>query len=324
MRCSGWLLVFLAALIAYPCRGQGAEISLDQLRRMLEQSNLASEERRRLESQLRRLEAQRKKKIAEERKKAQQKSLKAIQQAFNEGKKAFDEKRYAVAYLHLSSVAECGLKSAASMAAEAKTKVLEMENMAKAKLDLAELSLLRGDATEAARLFLEVAQDFPHGEAAKRARSRLRAVKTTPAVAASLRYSEGKAHEDAENYKEALKIYDEVVERWPEELAALRAKVAAKKIRQDPEKRAMTREGVELEAERECPTLLNIAKNFLINGDKATARGKLGQVIEDYPGTSYADTAKAALDALSRGQVKVAMILLDPDPGDGKAPKTPD
>jgi len=320
MRNSGWLLAFLAALLAWPSPARAAGTSLDQLREMLERSGLSGNDRRKLESQLRKLEQRRKKKTTDERKKAQKESLAAIKKAFEEGKKAFEEQRYSSAYLHLSSVAGCGLKSAAKMAAEAKTKVLEMERMAKAKLDQAELLLLRGEAPEAAKVFLEVALEFPHGEASRRAKMRLRAVKTTPAVAASLRYSEGKAHEDAENYGQALKIYDEVVERWPEEIAALRAKVAARKVRQDPEKMEIAREALEYEAERACPTLLNLALNYLVNSDRPTARAKLDQVIRDYPDTTYAAQAKAALEALASEQVKLAKALLTLDPGGSEEP----
>ncbi len=314
MRGSGWLLALLAALVACPSPAR-AETSLEQLRRLINDSSIASEDRRKMESQLRRAEERRKKKTADKRKKAQKVSLEAVKEAFKKGKAAYEEQRYSVAYLHLSSVAACGLKGAAKMAAEARTKVRQMDGMARSKLDRAELLLLKGEAAAAAKVFLEIVRDFPHGEVAKRARNRLRAVKATPAVAASLRYSEGKAHEDAENYRQALKIYDEVVERWPDEIAALRAKVAARKIRRDPEKSAIAREALELDAERACPTLLNLAKNYLINDDRATARAKLNQIVQDYPGTSYAERATVVLKALAKGQVKPAMALLDLEPG---------
>jgi TolA-binding protein len=316
MRGSGWLLILLAALVACPSPARGANVNLEQLRRMLENSNATTENRKKAEKQLRKAEERRKKKTADERKKAQKLSLGALKKAFEKGKKAYDEQRYSVAYLHLSSVAGCGLKQAAKMAAEASKKVHQMDGMARSKLDQAEMLLLKGQATDAATAFLEIVRDFPYGEPAKRARRRLRAVKATPAVAASLRYLQGKAHEDAENYAQALRIYDEVVQRWPEEIAALRAKVAAKKIRQDPDKSEMAREALELDAERECPTLLNLAKNYLINDDRATARAKLNEVVQDYPGTSYAERATAALDALTKEKVKQAMALLDSDPGE--------
>lgn len=313
MRTSGWLLVSLAALVACPSPARGASSSWEQLQRLLN-SGSAADQRAKLEAQLRKIDQLRRKKRAEEHKKAQAASAKAVEEAFKKGKKAYEEQLYSVAYLHLSSVAACGLKKVAKKAAEARRMVVEIEGMARAKIDQAELLVLRGRATEAAKAFLEIVQDFPHGEPAKRARRRLLALRTTPAVAASLRYSQGKAHEDAENYGQALKIYDEVVQRWPDEIAALRAKVAARKVRQNPEKSAMAREALELDAERKCPTILNLAKNYLMNGDKATARAKLAQIVQDFPDTSYAEQATATLDALGRQQVKLALALLDLEP----------
>ncbi len=312
MRGSGWLLVLLAALVACPHPARGA--TLDQLQALIDRSSISQEAQKQLEDRLRKIDERRQKKTTEDRKKAQKASIEALKKAFEKGKKAYDEQQYSVAYLHLSSVARSGLKEAAKMAAEARTKVLEIERMAQARTAQAELLLLKGKAAEAAKAFLGIVQDFPHGEAANRARNRLRALRTTPAVVASLRYSEGKAHEDAEDYGQALKIYDEVVQRWPEEIDALRAKVAARKIRQDPDKLEMAREALELEAERECPTVLNLAKNFLINGDSATARVKLNQVVQDYPDTSYAEQATGVLEALGRGQLKLAQALLDLEP----------
>jgi TolA-binding protein len=330
MRCSAWLLVAFAALVAcpFPARGQtiirtgsGRSRNNDWRRKQLEKARKQAEQRKKTQEQIRKFEERRRKIKEEERKKAQEASSEAIKKAFDKGKEAYEEERYSVAYLHFSSVARCGLKDVAKMAAEARAKIAEIDGMAIAKLNQAEILLLKGSAAEAAKIFLEIVQDFPHGEPAKRARSRLRAVKSTPAVAASLRYSEGKSHDDAENYGEALNIYDEVVLRWPEEIAALRAKVAAKKIRQDPEKSEMAAEALELEAERRCPTIINIAMNFLINDDRDTARGKLDQIIQDYPGTTYAEQAIVALAAIAEERPKAALKILGLESDEEEEPK---
>ena len=318
MRGYGWFIVLLAALVACPRPARAVSSNWDRLRQLLNNSDIADSDRQRIEEQYRRINDQRKKQQAEARKASQKTSIEAIKEAFEKGKKAYEKQLYSEAYMHFSSVASCGAKEAAKMASEAKTRVLEIEGMAQAKLKRAELLLLKGEAAEAAKAFLEVVQDFPYGDAAKSAKARLLAIKITPAVAASLRYAEGKAHEDAESYGEALKIYDEVHKRWPDEIAALRAKVAARKIRQDPEKLEIAREALELEAERKCPTIINLAMNFLINEDAATAREQLNQVIRDYPGTSYAEQAAAALEAISNRRFELAQALLEIAPAGGR------
>jgi len=321
MRGSTWLMVVFAVLVASPSLALDSRYSNDWRRKQLEEARKEAEQRRKIQEQIRKIEERRRKIREAERKKAQKASIEAIKKAFEKGKTAYEEQLYSVAYLHFSSVSTCGVKEAAKMATEARTKVAEIEGMARAKLNEAEILLLKGQAAEAAKIFLEIAQDFPHGESAKRARSRLRAVKTTPAVAASLRYSQGKSHDDAENYGEALKIYDEVLLRWPEEIAALRAKVAARKIRQDPEKSEMANEALELEAERRCPTIINLAMNYLINDDRGSARARLNQVVQDYPGTSYAEQATAALEALTQEKPKIAIKLLGLESDEDEEPK---
>ncbi len=292
-------------------------------------SALTNAERRRvslIRGEIKRRKELRKSEKDKRRKEADKLSVEAIKAAFEKGKDAFQEERYAAAYLHFKSVASCGLGKAAKMAAEAKSKQLEIERMARDKLDEAEVLKLRRRQAEAAQVLVEVIESFPHCEAADQARTRLLGLKGTPSVAASLRYAEGKAQEDAESYAEALRVYDDVNRRWPGELAALRARVAARKIRADPEKTMLAREALQAEAERACPNLINMAWNYLANLSTLTAADdqdpkaiedirsrtvkKLQVVLRDYPGTTYAQLASAAVEALSENNVELARALL--------------
>ena len=145
MRSCRRLLLALAILVAWQAPAR-CGISRDQLRTLLDNAGIAGNARTAMEARLRRIDQRRKKKQAEERKKAKEMSLEAVKEAFEKGKKAYGEQLYSVAYLHFSSVASCGLGEAAKMAAEAKTKVIETEGMAGAKLESAELLLLKGEA----------------------------------------------------------------------------------------------------------------------------------------------------------------------------------
>lgn len=340
------LLVPLVILVASTGAGalslEGQGGNSDQWRRAQDARRRQEEARRRREEALRkqqeaieRLREERRKalekKRKEETKKAEKESAEAIKAAFKKGEEAFREQRYSAAYLHFGSVASCAAKSkdAADLVAKAKAKAVEIEAMAEAKLELGKVLMMKGQAKEAAAALLEVVENFGYCPAAKQARSLLQRLRSTPSVAASLRYSDGKAQEDAENYLEALKIYDEVIRRWPDELAALRARVAAKKVRRDPEKMATTREALEEDADRRCPTLIAMAKSFLMNlealaaskGDseaaaelKLQAAEKLRSVTRDYPGTAYAERAAKATEALSKNDIGGAKSLLDAKP----------
>jgi TolA-binding protein len=310
--------------------------SQDARRRQEEARRRQEEALRRRREEIERLREQRRKELdkrrKEDTKKAEKESAEAIKAAFKKGEEAFREQRYSAAYLHFSSVASCASKSkdSAALVAKAKAKAVEIEAMAEEKYQLGKVLMMKGQSKEAAAALLEVAESFGYCPAAKRARSLLLRLRSTPSVAASLRYSDGKAQEDAENYLEALRIYDEVMRRWPDELAALRARVASKKVRRDPEKMATRREAFEEDADRRCPTLIAMAKSFLMNlevlaaskGDvseaaaelKLQAAEKLQRVIREYPGTTYAKRAAKAAEALSKNDIVGAKALLDAEP----------
>lgn len=260
-----------------------------------------------------------------------QESVTTVKEAYKKGEEAYREQRYAAAFLHFSSVASCkSSKGTADTIAKARAKALEIEAMAEEKLELAKVLMKRHQPAEAADALLEVVENFGYCPSAGQARTLLIRLRSTPSVAASLRHAEGKAQEDAENYLDALRIYDEVAKRWPDELAAWRARVAAKKLRRDPEKMAFARESLEAEAERKCPTLITMAKSFLMNLEalkasktpdaeamaeiKLQAVEKLQIVIREYPATPYAKRASEALKVLSKGKTAQAMSLLDKEP----------
>lgn len=304
------IIIALASTTA-PASAQDWRKAIDSY---LSRSGLSSGQQQAVWNAVKRVEREREKHLQKQRKEDQKKSMEYIKDAFERGKKAFEERRYSAAYLHFMDVAKSALGPAAKMAAEAKTKALEIEAMALARLEQAKVFLLQNQPLPAAELLQQIAVEFPFCDAAGQAKSRLQSLRSIPSVAASMRYGEGKAQEDAEIFGEALAIYDQVVQKWPGELAALRARVAAEAIRRDATKMAAVTESKLLEADRACPTLINIAKSFMMNyeGLKKTespdpdaltelrlqATEKLNQVVREYPGTKYAQEAAELLEAI--------------------------
>jgi tetratricopeptide (TPR) repeat protein len=253
-----------------------------EIQRQREALRAAREKRRQQEAQARKQDAIKQ-------------SKQVAADAMTKGEEAYKESRYAAAYLYYKDAAA---GPDAKRAAEARKRIAEIEAMARRKLVEADVLIRRRRRTQAVEVLKQLIESFPYCEAARTARDKLLRLSNMPSVRADIRFAEGEAQEQAENYHEALKIYDEVRRQWPEELAALRARVAADRIRSDPDKMAWVREAMEAEAERECPMLLNLAKNYLMNDDTARAREKLQKVVEDFPGTTYAEDARAMLDAL--------------------------
>lgn len=313
-RCRMYSWGILAGLLLAACAEAGAAVDRAAIRELLARFGLDNQQQNSVQNQLQQIEQRRQQEIEKRRKEDVQKSLAMIKEAFEKGKKAYQEQRYSAAYLHFLDVASCSLKEAAKMAAEAKEKVLEIEAMALAKLEQAQVLILRGKHVEAVEILISIIESFPYCEAAAQAKSRLATLRNMPSVASAIRYNEGKSQEDAENYAAALKIYDEVAQRWPGEIAGLRAKMAAEAIRKDPEKMKQVEEAMRSDAERVAPTLITMARNFIMNMEnlrlsgaadpkaleelRSQAAGKLKIVVTDYPGTTYAEEAKELLAAL--------------------------
>jgi hypothetical protein len=304
-------ILFVAASAA----PHAAAADWGQVNTWLRNSGLDRNQQNSIRKRIKQIENQRNKRLSQQRKASNKKSLQAIKAAYNKGKKAYQEKRYSAAYLHFQEVASCGIKSAARMAADAKSKVLEIEAMALGRLEQAKLLMLQSQPLQAAELLQEIAAEYPYCDAASQARQRLQSLRSIPSVAASMRYAEGKAQDEAEGYGAALSIYEEVMRRWPRELAALRAKVAAAAIRADPEKMEIVKESKGIEADRVCPTLLNLARSFIMNYEsekgaenpdgalmkelRLQAIERLNKVIADFPDSSYAKEAALLLAKLN-------------------------
>jgi len=290
-------------------QASASDVDWGRVNSMMEKSGYTQAQRNNIQKALKDIEARRKQERDRQRKEGEKRSLAAVKELYEKAQKAYKEQRYSAAYLYYSSVAASDLNEAAQMASEARAKVLEIEAMALGKVEEAVVLRMKKRPTEAADALVSVVEGFPYTEAAKRARRDLRALKSMPRVTAALRFAEGKAEEDAENYGGAVTIYEEVIRRWPEELAALRAREAMRKIKEDPEKARWVEEARQLEADRKCPTLLNHARNYILNSNNAKtpeersallsqAREKLNEVVREFPGTSYAEEAQRLLDGL--------------------------
>jgi hypothetical protein len=195
------------------------------------------------------------------------------------------------------------------MVQEARAKVLEIEAMAQGKVEEAEILMRARQEAAAAEILIGVVEGFPYTEAAKRAKSRLRSLMSYPRVAAGMRFSEAKAQEDAENYGEAVRIYEEVARRWPRTVPALKAEACLKRLKADPEKMAVIEAAKLVEAERVCPSLLTTAKNFIVNAENtesdqdrreflSKARERLDRIVTEYSASTYAEEARTLLERM--------------------------
>jgi outer membrane protein assembly factor BamD (BamD/ComL family) len=107
----------------------------------------------------------------------------------------------------------------------------------------------------------------------------------------------GKAEEKIakEDYADGLKALDEIAARHAGTPLGEKAKTRAAELRSD--KKIATAEREQL-AERYCRGRLSMGKSFAASGNPDLARAKFQEILDKFPGTSWAEKAQAELDKL--------------------------
>ncbi len=166
--------------------------------------------------------------------------------------------------------------------------------------------LVGSDPAGAVLLLDKMQEDFSGTELAKAARKKLSQLKRRPEVKAVLaeiaaRRNAGKALGKAEasikkgDYAKALKALDSVAEKYAGSELGEKAKAAAAALRADDEKMAIAREQ---SAAKYCKGWLSMARSFARNGMNDKAREKYQEILDKFPGTSFAETAAAEMAKL--------------------------
>ena len=278
--------------------GAAAEADYARLLRQWAKRTNESEESKKAKKLVEKARKKRAKEQAKQRKDAAKLSLKMVKSAFEKGKKAYSEERYSEAYLYFQDVVQSRHSGAHGIVGQAKTKLSEIDGMAASKVEQARMLLLQQRPVDAAVTLQYVVASFPFCKAAADARMHLRILKSSPSVAAAVRFAEGKAQEDADNYVEAYRIYEEVAKRWPYELGAEEARRAMRDLRADTEKFKAISEAKDEKIESECRKRLLKARNFLVNEMTELATRELEWIKKNAPDTSFAKEAEQLLSQI--------------------------
>ncbi len=180
---------------------------------------------------------------------------------------------------------------------------------AKALTDAAAKEYAAGEELAAAKKYAEcfkaledVSRKYAGAEIARKATERLKALKASPEVAAARAEIEQKARETEaaalleaarklvaeKDYVKAAEGFKRVKASFADTPAATEAEAELKKLEADPEAQRAVKNAA---AERECRSLLGMARTFKMNGMTDKARAKLDEVIRKYPGTDWARQA---------------------------------
>ena len=266
-------------------RALGADNLNDQIRQQIEKLRAEQEKKKKKEEE-------------QARKKARAETLKQLKEQLKKGEGAMKEENFSAAQSWFLAMQSCRIPGASRYTAKAKAHVLEIEDMARVKLNEAEVKHMLCEYVAEAEVLDGIINDFAHTKAARKARSKLSLLRREPKAASAIAHVKAKAEEDAENYGEAVRLYGEIVRLWPNEIAALKAEHAVRRLKSDPKIAELLKEHAEFEASKVCPGWINIAHNYRINADKDRAREYLQRVIDKFPDTSYAEEAEKKLKEL--------------------------
>lgn len=236
---------------------------------------------------------------AQRRKAMEKLTLNMLKELFKKAKEAEKEEQWGAAYSHYHDVSLSRLKGAKTMVTESKQKLDEIEKRVDELLREARLNERRGAYASAAELYGRILGEFKFSPRAKLARQRLTQLARSPRSGSAILFTEAQVLEDAGDYARAKEAYERIIERYPEELAALRAEKRLEAFGKDPEIAAALDEGRKVLADEKCPRWLNLADNFIINKQPQRAKEYLERVIEEFPDSEWAGKARVKLASLT-------------------------
>lgn len=102
----------------------------------------------------------------------------------------------------------------------------------------------------------------------------------------------------AGDYPKAATAYEQIIKKFPDQIAAIKARGRLEAFKRDPEISAALAASARAEADAMSPKWLGLAKNYIMNHRYNQARRYLRKVIDNYPGTEWAETAREKLAAL--------------------------
>ncbi|MFW6162686.1 MAG: tetratricopeptide repeat protein [Planctomycetota bacterium] len=223
-----------------------------------------------------------------------------VTRALARGRRAFERKDYRTAVAALRSVAGAGIPGEEQD--QARELLAEIDRRALAKLEDGKALELEEKLGSAIRAYRACVREFHGSQPAADAAERLRAFRDDEALRQRLAdymaarlVAQAEQAIEAGRFGPAAEALDRVLERYKDAANADKARALREKLDSDPEIKAQIRErAVRADAQR----LLRLADGYRRNDRAEKAREVYQQIIEEYPETRYAETAKQHLAEL--------------------------
>lgn len=229
-----------------------------------------------------------------------EKERRDAQRALERGKEAAERQDYAAALEALQSAA--GL--AGPDAEAAKALIDDIQGKAGAKFLEAENLETQQKLGSALRAYRDCARAFRGTEAAARAAARLAEIRKDPDVRKKLAthmagqlLAKAQDAADRKQYGVAIEALDTIAQRYPEAEQAADARKLREQVQADPTAARALRDAA---ARSEALGLLSVGDSFRRNGMPDKALAEYRKIVEKFPDTTYAQTARQRIADLGK------------------------
>lgn len=259
--------------------------------------NLSPDERKKLQAQ--------KKEDLKEYQAMIKDNLAGIKAQFQAAEQAWNAKDFKRAGTYYLSVSKATVPGAEEMIETSVQRInADMEKLARGHISAADDAGLQRDFMKQIEELSIVLKEFSITAAAKDASNKLTSLRSKPEVAGFVEFSQAEALLAEGKLTEALAALNAIVAnpRYENSIAALKATRKIDDLNKNEETRALLKKEFLNKADKEAPSLLNMAKNFANNNQPKAAKEKLVTVIDKFPDTPYAEEAKKQLATLASGK----------------------
>ncbi|HEX4178443.1 MAG TPA: tetratricopeptide repeat protein, partial [Rhizomicrobium sp.] len=195
------------------------------------------------------------------------------------------------------------------MTDQAKTATAADEADAAKTSDDGESAITAGKFSDGLRKLLLVSQTYAGSPLGEKAAARVKELRADPSIHAQLAQAtidasadqaeaRAVAAEKSGDYKSAIADYQAYVAAFPKSHRIDAVTAHLKTLQADP---AIQAKITTSEPEKNCKRWLSLADSYIQNGDAEQAKVYLQKVIDKYPDTTWADTAKQKLQDLGNG-----------------------
>jgi tetratricopeptide (TPR) repeat protein len=247
-----------------------------------------------------------------EKKAAQQKSnikmtVNLIKELYRKAEEAYKNGDYAAAYTYYTAIVNARVSGVEEIQEKSREKLTLIEAEALARYNQAEIEFRKGEHVKSAELLQEVIDNYPYCSVADRAAALLRKVASDPKAAADIGFARGMKFEKAEDYYNAVKIYEDIARKYGprDDVSAsqwytggIRAKVRLEQLLEDPYVKEAIARAEQFAAKSKAPSMLANGRNYIWNGRNDLARTELEGLIAQFPGSPEAEQARVLLETL--------------------------